>query len=817
LGSGNIILTGTATSTFAGPLQITTTTQPQLVVRYDSTNYLTASVSSTGLTSLVSTGALDLTGAGSSTWQTINYGSLTIQSASSTEIVSGDTLTASSTDEMIFATAGQERMRILTSGYVGIATTSPVSLLTVHASTTDYAITLRQSAEANAGAFLHIYKPGTEILTILNNGNVGIGTTDPSDKLTVFGGDIVVGDGTATTTISYATSTFAHGLIVDTNTLYVMADTNNVGIGTTGPTSLLELYKNTSAQSNPVLTITNASTTADIDPTIAFRKSTTDEWKIYMDDSDSDKFKIATTTADVFTIDQSGNVGIATTTPSYKLHVWGSAGFGTSTTPTLYVDSGNGRVGVGTTSPGAALDVNGAIKLEGGNQDFSITEVDETDDPTGYTAGLGYGGIAISGNDGSNRQMFMFTDGATTNNIFSITSSVDSGSTWNSRFVVQQDGNVGIATTTPSYKLHVWGSAGFGTSTTPTLFVDSGTGRVGIASSTPIEALTVQGNIFGTGSLTISGNLMPTDPRTQDIGSDDYDWQYIYVDSVFANNINAASSTIAGTSAETFTINSDTSLDATSSLRFYKGTDTPHALLTWDAGYDRFNLNFPLYLSVTGDITASGALTLYSGSSLDITLDSAGKIVLSDDTDINGNLDVSGSLTVGSADQFYIDSSGNATTTGVFYAAAFYSASDDATIRKSGDQIVRGVVPIFGFDLPARTASGSYTQVSRYIENDAFPSAYSGTDRKYKFAIRYADATTTVASMWQIATSSDASSFTFTVPVSDTTDLAKGNAYITDTTSLPALPWRLDVKTGGSGDYSIQVYDIVLIAVDEVN
>lgn len=226
------------------------------------------------------------------------------------------------------------------------------------------------------------------------------------------------------------------------------------------------------------------------------------------------------------------------------------------------------------------------------------------------------------------------------------------------------------------------------------------------------------------------------------------------------------------------------------------------------------------------DIRAPGALTIYSGGGLDITLNSAGGISFFPSANSNVDLDLGGTglFKVGSADQFFIDASGNVTTTGNIYADAFISTGANAYTRKSGDQIVRGVVPIFGFDIPARcktACTGSFVSLTRVVENDPFPTAFPGTTRRYKFAIRYADATTTVASTWEVATSSDPTFVSqFTVPASESTDLAKGNNYITGNVTLPDMSqfdWFLRVKLGGSGNYDLQVYDILLMALDEVN
>ena len=125
----------------------------------------------------------------------------------------------------------------------------------------------------------------------------------------------------------------------------------------------------------------------------------------------------------------------------------------------FFIHNATNQIGIGTTSPKARLDVHGDIKLSGGSQNFKIANLSGAE--PGYGEFVNYGGISINGNDGNNRQMFMFSDGVGTSSIFTVASSIDAGSTWSSRFTVQQNGNVGIGTTsTGPHKLAVEGSVG---------------------------------------------------------------------------------------------------------------------------------------------------------------------------------------------------------------------------------------------------------------------------------------------------------------------------------------------------------------------
>jgi len=186
------------------------------------------------------------------------------------------------------------------------------------------------SANASAGS-------GT-VMTILNSGNVGIGTTSPGYKLEVagtaritsaltFGGNvnnIIAGTGSSLDFKSNGDYFFRKG----TNTHLTILSGGNVGMGTTTPETKLHLLTTTTDETQQLL-IQNGHSG---DAAIKFNISG-DTYSIGIDNSDGDKFKISAGnlgTNDRIVVDSTGNVGIGATTPSQKLEVAGqvlSAGY----------------------------------------------------------------------------------------------------------------------------------------------------------------------------------------------------------------------------------------------------------------------------------------------------------------------------------------------------------------------------------------------------------------------------------------------------------------------------------------------------------
>ena len=321
-------------------------------------------------------------------------------------------------------------------GNVGIGTTAPVSLL--HIKGADPVFTIQDSStgtaqasstlrlgESGAGGVLDVYwdiKQAADALnthleinhstsgnafTILDNLNVGIGTTSPNRKL-VINGEIGIQSnnkmffGNTLNNPSYIKATWAdnNNTGIEFHTFAASVDLptltlnpyGNVGIGTTAPETALEVYGDTAN-----IQVTN---TAETDAGIVFKDAqagTGQKAAIKFNSSDEKlKFFVNDEAAERMVIDTVGNVGIGTTAPSAKLEVsssnttktaihidntstggnrWDIASIGSAVSGRvgnlqirndsdglqLVEITPTGNVGIGTTAPGAKFTTSGVI------------------------------------------------------------------------------------------------------------------------------------------------------------------------------------------------------------------------------------------------------------------------------------------------------------------------------------------------------------------------------------------------------------------------------------------------------------------------
>lgn len=200
-----------------------------------------------------------------------------------------------------------------------------------------------------------------------NSGNVGIGTTTPQTRLDVRGVNaaITVGEDGATggalylgngnhgiqRGFPYLNTDNNVGLFTNAGNIFLSSNGQNtgefvltggkVGIGTSGPSAPLQvrasgtglpsengLYvynENFSTGENSII-CTRVAGTGTGNPFYSMDISGVAGWSMGIDNADQYKFKIAPSWSDItfntaLSIDQSGNVGIGTTTPNGKLEI----------------------------------------------------------------------------------------------------------------------------------------------------------------------------------------------------------------------------------------------------------------------------------------------------------------------------------------------------------------------------------------------------------------------------------------------------------------------------------------------------------------
>ena len=295
---------------------------------------------------------------------------------------------------MAFQTGNAERMRITTTGNVGIGTTSPGHKLSV----------IGGHIQTDGNVYTNVIRDNTggNVSIQDNGGNVGIGTASPAYKLDIYGGNIQINNGGATWLGSDSTGGFARTFngntfrfISSSNSETVRIDnaTGNVGIGVTSPSTVGGTAK---------LTVNVGSGTSS---PVSIVNGTTDGMYIRRY-AVNGQYQIQTTSG-------SGNSG------------------------NLSLQSYGGNVGIGTTSPGSKLEVSSGV---GANGDSILTISADTDNST----------------SSSSPKLLMLQKGSTKTSLIEMDSSNRTHFS-NGDGHYFSGGNVGIGTTSPSYKLDVNG------------------------------------------------------------------------------------------------------------------------------------------------------------------------------------------------------------------------------------------------------------------------------------------------------------------------------------------------------------------------
>ncbi|BAQ93438.1 endosialidase [uncultured Mediterranean phage uvMED] len=239
-----------------------------------------------------------------------------------------------------FWTSNTERLRIDSSGKVGIGTSSPAGALHVDAASGVDGAVFDSGGTGNTNHALLVRDSGNnQLLRVNNNGNVGIGSSSPAAKLDVAGNQLF---SAANPQIQFN----AGGPIIrlpSANTLAFLSDSStermridssgNVGIGTSSPST--GLHVKSSSIGIPAAGVAGSMQVGD-GSSFGLMLGTNTSGVGYIQPQRNDG---VTTTYSLLLNPNGGNVGIGTTSPQNKFHV-----NSTISVPAKIQSSGNSSV-----------------------------------------------------------------------------------------------------------------------------------------------------------------------------------------------------------------------------------------------------------------------------------------------------------------------------------------------------------------------------------------------------------------------------------------------------------------------------------------
>ncbi len=403
----------------------------------------------------------------------------------------------------------KEAMRISSDGYVGVGTTDPVAPMHIKRDSQGgeaNALVLQNNFANDSGESVNLSFKGSadhdlasidalvtatdaggkypadlifktsaagqdkaEKLRIVSNGNVGIGTASPAQLLHVNSSPdansarirIENGEGH----VDIGTDGTDGFLTAGGTEVFRFDSAGNVGIGTTAPNYSLDVH-----------TINGGGIG------VKGADDTNNGWRLKPLGNDLQIVQSLIPNAERLTIQDGGNVGIGTTSPSAKLHIpQGSSTIGGN-------DLSNASILLGSITTGIGIDDNEIIKKHGTN---------------GGQLNIGSQGVdaAIKFKTGANENGLPYD-----------------------RMFIDSDGNVGIGTTAPASRLHVTGgqAAFFNNDPgiAPLYSLQEGTGpsayfmggNVGIGTTSPDHKLHVDGGDIkiSSDSNTSNGDGLPS-------------------------------------------------------------------------------------------------------------------------------------------------------------------------------------------------------------------------------------------------------------------------------------------------------------------
>ncbi|OFZ53076.1 MAG: hypothetical protein A3D92_09600 [Bacteroidetes bacterium RIFCSPHIGHO2_02_FULL_44_7] len=193
------------------------------------------------------------------------FPSLALKNPSQTWNIYNDGSLAGASDNGLGFYAGGYKLYIQTDGNVGIGTTAPMAQLHLNNPTNGEAINISRGTGSvrltkginSDNLFLFNNDASINLMTWLGTGNVGIGTTNPGNKLDIRGTNTLVTIGNSgvagerlelmyNSTDNYSWIS-ALGTSGNYGNLAVQPDGGNVGIGTTGPNGTLHAVLPTAA------------------------------------------------------------------------------------------------------------------------------------------------------------------------------------------------------------------------------------------------------------------------------------------------------------------------------------------------------------------------------------------------------------------------------------------------------------------------------------------------------------------------------------------------------------------------------------------